>query len=55
MSEDLVKFGKTANAVLRHDARKLELDIRPDGYMRVQDVVCTNALPPLYLIIKLHG
>lgn len=54
MSENLVKFGKAVNAVLRHEARNLELEMRPDGYMRVQDVVCTNALPPLYLIIKLH-
>jgi RNA 2'-phosphotransferase, Tpt1 / KptA family len=40
LDENAVKFGRAANRVLRH--RSPNLDIRPDGYVRVQDLVCSK-------------
>jgi hypothetical protein len=45
MDYETKMVGRVAAQLLRHKAQKLGLDIRPDGYVRVRDVVRSIASP----------
>lgn len=45
MDEQTMLFGKEANRVLGHGARSLGM--RPDGYVRVRDMVCSSSVLPI--------
>lgn len=40
-----VRLSKTVSWILRHGAMQEGLELRSDGYARVQDLVCTQSLP----------
>lgn len=50
MDDETKRFGRVAAQLLRHKVQKLGLDIRPDGYVRVRDVVCSSTSPIICLV-----
>ena len=43
----LVTLSKALSKVLRHDAEKLRLEIRSDGYISLDDVMAVNSIKKL--------